>query len=99
MLKAGPGRFPVGITLAMQDYQAVPGGESQRDEARRISFDPFLDAARHDDFVGVQTYSRVRFDASGPIGPEPGVPVLVCPDRHLAGAVDRLGTPLAAGEP
>ena len=27
--------------------------------------------------VGVQTYSRVRFDASGPIGPEPGVPTLI----------------------
>ena len=31
----GRARFPVGVTLAMQDYQAVPGGEAQRDEARR----------------------------------------------------------------
>jgi beta-glucosidase len=77
VLKAGPGRFPVGITLAMQDYQAVPGGEARRDAARALSFDAFLDAARDDDFVGVQTYSRVRFDAHGPVGPEDGVPVLV----------------------
>ncbi|MFN8644570.1 MAG: family 1 glycosylhydrolase [Candidatus Binatia bacterium] len=77
VLKAGPGQFPVGITLAMQDYQAVPGGEAQRDAARARSFDPFLDAARADDLVGVQTYSRVRFDATGPIGPEAGVPVLI----------------------
>jgi beta-glucosidase len=77
VLKSGPGAFPVGITLAMQDYQAVPGGEARRDQARRVSFDPFLDAGKEDDFVGVQTYSRVRFDASGPLGPEPGVPVLI----------------------
>jgi beta-glucosidase len=77
VIKSARGDFPVGITLAMQDYQAVPGGESARDEARRLSFDAFLDAARQDDFVGVQTYSRHRFDADGPIGPEPGVPTLI----------------------
>lgn len=77
VLKAGPGNFPVGVTLAMQDYQAVPGGEANRDRARAESFDPFLEAARKDDFVGVQTYSRNRFSADGPIGPEDGVPVLI----------------------
>jgi beta-glucosidase len=77
VLKSGPRRFPVGVTLAMQDYQAVPGGEAKRDQARARSFDAFLDAARQDDFVGVQTYSRHRFDKDGPIGPESGVPVLI----------------------
>jgi len=77
VLKSGPGEFPVGMTLAMQDYQAVPGGEAQRDSARRISFDPFLEAARADDFVGVQTYSRVRFGPDGHLGPEAGVPTLI----------------------
>ena len=75
-LKGGRGDFPVGITLAMQDYQAVPGGEAKRDAARQISFDPFLEAARDDDFIGVQTYSRVRFGAEGPLAPEEGVKVL-----------------------
>src|SRR5262249_2397234 len=77
VLKSGPGRFPVGVTLAMQDYQAVPGGEERRDRARAESFDPFLEAARADDFVGVQTYSRHRFPADGPLGPEDGVPILI----------------------
>ncbi len=77
VLKSARHTFPVGVTLAMQDYQAVPGGEAQRDAARRESFDPFLDEARHDDFVGVQTYSRHRFGPAGPIGPEDGVPVLI----------------------
>jgi beta-glucosidase len=77
VLKSGPGSFPVGVTLAMQDYQAVPGGEAHRDRARAESFDAFLEAARKDDFVGVQTYSRHRFGPDGPMGPEEGVPVLV----------------------
>lgn len=77
VLKAGPGKFPVGITLAMQDYQAVPGGEGKRDEARQISFDPFLELGRKDDLIGVQTYSRHRFNEKGPMGPEDGVPVLI----------------------
>jgi beta-glucosidase len=76
VLKSGPGKFPVGITLAMQDYQAVPGGEANRDAARAESFDPFLEAARQDDLLGVQTYSRHRFGPKGPMGPEEGVPVL-----------------------
>jgi beta-glucosidase len=77
VLKAGPGSFPVGVTLAMQEYQAVAGGEAKRVAACAESFDGFLEAARKDDFVGVQTYSRHRFDASGPIGPEAGVPTLI----------------------
>jgi beta-glucosidase len=60
----------VGITLALQDYQAVEGGESQRDHIRRETQDVFLEAVRQDDFVGVQTYSRERFDAKGHISPE-----------------------------
>lgn len=77
ILKGGRGSFPVGVTLAMPDYQAVPGGEGGRDEARALSFDPFLEAARADDFVGVQTYSRHRFGPKGPLRPEDGVPVLL----------------------
>jgi beta-glucosidase len=77
VLKAGRGTFPVGVTLAMPDYQAVPGGEARRDDACARGFDPFLEAARSDDFVGVQTYSRHRFGAKGPLPPEDGVPVLI----------------------
>lgn len=77
VIKSGPGDFPLGVTLAMQDYQALPGGEAKRDAARAESFEAFLDAARADDFVGVQTYSRHRFDANGPVGAEEGVPKLI----------------------
>jgi len=74
-IQAGPGDFPVGLTLAMSDHQAVPGGEAVRDRARREIDDVFLDAAREDDFIGVQTYSRTRFGPEGLLGPEEGVPL------------------------
>jgi len=77
VIKGGRGDFPVGVTLSLTDFQAVPGGEARRDQARAISDLPFFEAARHDDFVGVQTYSRERFDADGPLGPESGVPTLI----------------------
>jgi beta-glucosidase len=73
VLRSGPGEFPVGITLALQDLQAEEGGEEHRDRARGESQDPFLEAARGDDFVGVQTYSRERYGPEGRLGAEPGV--------------------------
>jgi beta-glucosidase len=76
VIRSGPGDFPVGITLAMQDLVAESGGEANRDRARAEGQDLFLDAARDDDFVGVQTYSRTRFGPEGPLPPEQGVPVL-----------------------
>src|SRR5262245_34220120 len=69
VLKAGPGSFPVGVTLAMPDYQAIPGGEARRDRARALGYDAFLEAARGDDFVGVQTYSRHRYGPDGVLPP------------------------------
>jgi beta-glucosidase len=72
-LHSGPGKFGVGMTLALQDLQAVPGGEQLRDKLRFEIEDYFTQAARRDDFVGVQTYTRQRLGADGLIGPEPGV--------------------------
>lgn len=72
-IQAGPGDFPVGMTLAMVDHQAAPGGEAARDRARSAIDDVFLDAARADDFIGVQTYSRMRHGPDGALPPEDGV--------------------------
>ena len=74
-IKAGPGGAPVGITLAMSDWQAVPGGEAQRDALRAADEDLFLEAARGDDYLGVQTYTRRRVGPDGVLDPEPGVPL------------------------
>jgi beta-glucosidase len=75
-IKAGPGNAPVGLTLSMTDYQAVDGGEERRDRIRRNMEDVYLEAARHDDFIGVQTYSRARVNPEGTMGPEDGVPTV-----------------------
>ncbi len=56
---------PVGITLAMQDLQAEPGGEALRNHANWQINGQFLESVRGDDFVGVQTYTRVRFGLAG----------------------------------
>jgi beta-glucosidase len=73
---AAPG-VPVGLTLSMDDYQAVEGGESKRDQIRRGMEDVFLDATTGDDFLGVQTYSRSRIGPDGRLPAEEGVPTLV----------------------
>jgi len=71
-IKSGPGRYPVGVTLAMQDEQAV-GEDSQRDRKRDTLYGAWLDAAAKDDFIGVQTYTRARVGKDGDLPPEPGV--------------------------
>jgi beta-glucosidase len=75
-LRSGPGDYPVGLSLSMTEYQALEGGEAKRDQIRRSMEDVFLEATEGDDFVGVQTYSRMRIGPQGTIfEPEPGVPV------------------------
>jgi beta-glucosidase len=73
-IKAGPGDPPVGLTLAMSDWQAVAGGEARRDALREEDEQVFLEAARDDDFIGVQTYTRRRVGPDGMLDPEAGVP-------------------------
>jgi len=72
-LRAGPGSFPVGLTLSMTDFQPVDGGEERVARYRRAGEDPWLEAARADDYLGVQTYTRMRVGPDGPRGNEPGV--------------------------
>jgi beta-glucosidase len=80
-IKAGRGDFPVGLTLSMSDYQAVPADDEdavkRRDTIRHLAEDIFLESCRGDDFIGVQTYSRTRVGPDGQLENEDGVPVLV----------------------
>jgi beta-glucosidase len=73
-LRAGPGDFPVGLTLSMDEMVAEPGGESVLEAAREILEDRFFRATEGDDFIGVQCYSRVHFGPEGQAPNEPGVP-------------------------
>lgn len=62
---------PTGVTLALPDLQyedgAQPGTSSLELESRITDW--FLDLARGDDFVGVQTYTRFRYGPEGPRSP------------------------------
>ena len=68
-------RAPVGVCLALPDIQyedgAQPGTTSL--ELESGINDQFLELARKDDFIGVQTYTRNRIGADGTLRPEPGV--------------------------
>ena len=54
VLKGGPGDFPVGLTVSMDDWWVPEGAEEMLAIARRVHEDQFLEATRGDDFVGVQ---------------------------------------------
>ena len=72
-IHAGPGDFPVGLTLAMQDEAPIEGAEGKARQIFRNLEDVYLDACQGDDFIGVQTYSRGRVGPDGTLGPEEGV--------------------------
>ncbi|MEV5824172.1 family 1 glycosylhydrolase [Spirillospora sp. NPDC052242] len=59
-----------GWTIANQNFEAVDGAEAERDEWAWSREDRFIDAAKDDDFVGVQAYTRVRIGRDGAL-PEP----------------------------
>jgi beta-glucosidase len=67
--------LPVGMALAMADWQALPGGETEVQEVRRLREDVFLEATEGDDFVGVNTYTRHRIGPDGWMENEAGVEV------------------------
>lgn len=69
VLHAGPGSFPVGLTLALLDIQATEGGESKAAEFRHELADIYLEQLGGDDFVGVQTYSRMLVGPNGVVPP------------------------------
>lgn len=73
-LKAGPGTPKVGLSLAMQEYQALAGGEEMLAHIRRPMHDVYLEAVKADasDWIGVQTYSRTRIGPNGTAPPDPG---------------------------
>lgn len=56
-----------GWSVATQAYQPEPGAEAVAAEYGSSREDVFLDAARGDDWVGVQAYTRTRIGPEGPI--------------------------------
>ncbi|MGW1179868.1 glycoside hydrolase family 1 protein [Streptomyces drozdowiczii] len=62
----------VGWTVANQVYQPEPGAEAAATAYARPREDVFLEAAREDDWIGVQAYTRHRIGADGTLPPPPG---------------------------
>ncbi|MEU9336705.1 family 1 glycosylhydrolase [Streptomyces sp. NPDC048290] len=57
----------VGWTVANQVYQALPGAEEATAAYSRPREDIFIEAARGDDWIGVQSYTRTKIGADGPV--------------------------------
>jgi beta-glucosidase len=70
-IKAGPGDFPVGVTLSTQQIEAV-GEHSLAPMIEKMIYGGWWEAVNASDFVGVQTYTRVRLDAKGQAPAVPG---------------------------
>ncbi|MFF2652686.1 glycoside hydrolase family 1 protein [Streptomyces sp. NPDC058045] len=56
-----------GWTVANQVYQALPGAEDVTADYRHPREDVFIEAARGDDWIGVQSYTRTRLGTDGPL--------------------------------
>ena len=55
----------VGLTLSLHDIQALPGGEELAQKDWDDEFTHYLPVIADDDFLGVQNYTRSRYDANG----------------------------------
>ncbi|MGC0417935.1 beta-glucosidase/6-phospho-beta-glucosidase/beta-galactosidase [Embleya sp. AB8] len=66
-LRAANPRYRVGWTVANQVYQPEAGAEAVAREISHPREDVFLEAAREDDWIGVQSYTRTRIGADGPL--------------------------------
>jgi beta-glucosidase len=58
----------VGMTHSMQEWESNAGGRPAMEYARSQSEDIYLEAARDDDFVGIDTYTRTVLELPRPIG-------------------------------
>ncbi|MFJ6513376.1 glycoside hydrolase family 1 protein [Streptomyces sp. NPDC091406] len=72
VLKAADPGLRVGWTVANQVYQPEPGAAEAARAHAYPREDVFLEAARQDDWIGVQAYTRHRIGPDGPLPVEPG---------------------------
>jgi beta-glucosidase len=86
-LRSGPGDFPIGLTVSMAEIVAEEGGEALAAGAEEVLENTFLRATEGDDFVGVQCYTRMHFNAEGQAPNDPNVPVTQMDDERWPQAV------------
>lgn len=71
-IKAAAPSAKVGLTLALQQLSAGPGGEALYRRIFAEARAPFYAAAARDDFIGVQTYNRFETGPDGYLPAPPG---------------------------
>ena len=74
-IKAVNPAIKVGLTLSLFDYQPVAGGEAKAEQFWFEDFGFYLPYFQHDDFLGVQNYSRKIVDEKGAREPATDVAV------------------------
>jgi beta-glucosidase len=62
--------LPVGLTLALAEMSAAPGGEDFYQRIFEAAHKTWYDVVQGDDFVGIQTYTRQRIGPAGVLPPE-----------------------------
>ncbi len=75
-IKAGPGDFPVGLTLSMPDFAAEPGGDATDGAGPCRMEDVCLDAAAATTTSACRRTRALRLGPDGLLGPAEGVPAL-----------------------
>jgi beta-glucosidase len=70
-IKAARSNLPVGLSLALPDDEPV-GSDSIRDARRAEVYGEWLEAAKKDDFIGIQNYDRVAWNNKGMSAPAHG---------------------------
>jgi beta-glucosidase len=75
-LRAAIKDIKVGWTLALPDFQCLPGGEERFELASRVAQSDWLEVSRDDEFVGVQTYTRNLIGPEGVVPPPDGTAVM-----------------------
>lgn len=75
-MKAIRPELKIGVSIAIMDEQAEPGGEATRDEVCERLYGRWIRLTQnHDDFIGVQNYSRNVWLADGTKAPnDPSLP-------------------------
>jgi beta-glucosidase len=74
-IKSRRADLPVGLSLAIMDDVVAGDDTSVRDRKRAECYEHWLGLARDDDFIGVQNYERIVYDAKGAVPLPEGTPV------------------------
>ncbi len=72
-IKTACPHLKVGLTLSLHDLQPYPGGEAIAEKEWDEEFLHYLPYIKNDDFLGVQCYTRKRFDENGVAAPSEGM--------------------------